>query len=194
MKFDHEIPNSFTYQEYLDLIDGLLEVGKTTGEKQTETLLDFTTLNRRRMKRLDKTVQVNGELREKISKIKGKQRWIVLTEAWCGDAAQNLPLLAKMASENENIELRLILRDENPDIMNDFLTNGGKSIPKLIAIDEASEVVFTWGPRPEPAQHLLREYKANPNGRSYEEFNIELHTWYARDKTVSAQEELVRLL
>lgn len=115
----------------------------------------------------------------------------MLTEAWCGDAAQNLPVIAKVAQLNPHITLTLLLRDEHPEIMDVYLTHGGKSIPKLIAVAENGTELFTWGPRPEALQELVEAYKANPD-RPYAEFLEEVQRWYNADKTESVQRELVK--
>ena len=85
---------------------------------------------------MDKTLTVHEDVSEKISSIKSKLIWLVLSEGWCGDAAQLLPVINKKAELSENIKLKVLLRDENEELMNQFLTNGGKAIPKLIIIEE----------------------------------------------------------
>ncbi len=194
MKFNHQLNNTYSYGEYVELVNELVENHKTTGKNQSDILVEYTSLNRQRIKRLDKTVKISSELSEKLENLSKKQRWIVLTEAWCGDAAQTIPLLAKMANESDQIDLQLILRDENPLIMNDFLTNGAKSIPKLIALDEDNNVLYTWGPRPHFAQEMLLAFKNKPDGRSQDDFTKDLHTWYSRDRTKASQEEFLSIL
>ena len=102
-------------------------------------------------------------------------------------------MLAAVAKLNPLVDLQLLLRDENPDLMDLYLTNGGKSIPKLIAVDGAFNEIFNWGPRPAGAQHMMEEYKKNPV-KSYKEFGEDIHKWYAADKTLSVQKELLDIL
>ena len=116
-------------------------------------------LNDRRMKRLDKTIKISEETIQEFQKVKQPQTWLVLTEGWCGDAAQNLPILDKIASDTANIDLKIVLRDENLDLMDLFLTNGGRSIPKLIALDKDNNVLDFWGPRPTIATKMVADYK-----------------------------------
>jgi hypothetical protein len=119
---------------------------------------------------------------------------LVITEGWCGDAAQNLPILNTIAEAIEGIDLKLILRDEHLDIMDQFLTNGGRSIPKLIAIEkESNEIIGVWGPRPYKAQQMMVEFKENPTVE-YSEFVKEVQLWYARDKGKSVEKEIIDLL
>jgi hypothetical protein len=115
-----------TYQTYREMIDELLAENKTTGSIHTEAYLDYSRMNVKRMNRLDKTAKVSSELEKVIKSIAVPQIWLVITEAWCGDAAQNIPFLVKLAALNPKIELRLILRDENPELMDEYLTEGAR--------------------------------------------------------------------
>ena len=166
---------------------------RTTGPKQSESLSHYTKLNLARMQRLNKKAEIHDSLREAVDQVDIPQTWYILTEAWCGDAAQNLPTIVAASLSNPLITVRLLLRDENPELMDEYLTNGGRSIPKLIAVDEDLNEIFTWGPRPAGAQELLRAYKANP-GKSYSEFSEDIQRWYIADKTASLQNELQELL
>ncbi|HNP18281.1 MAG TPA: thioredoxin family protein [Fulvivirga sp.] len=185
--------NAISYSEYRQLIDGLLDQKKTTGEDHSDKMIEYTQLNVQRMSKWDKISIINDELALAIENITKKQHWLIITEAWCGDAAQNIPIISKMADLNENIELRFILRDENLDIMDNYLTNGGRSIPKLIILDEDFNELGTWGPRPEPVQKLLAEFKSNPEA-SYEDFAVIVHTWYGKDRNATIQKEFLSLL
>ncbi|AVR45085.1 thioredoxin family protein [Christiangramia fulva] len=183
----------FTYKEFFEWMQSLAKAGKTSGDDQTQVLADFTALNCRRMSRLNKTLILNDELKKALDTISEVQEWIVITEAWCGDSAQNLPLIAKMADFSDTIELKIILRNKNPELMEKYLTNGSKSIPKLIVFNKSGKELFAWGPRPVPAQALLEEWKREPAGRNWEAFETELHTWYARDKARTIQQEFIEI-
>lgn len=185
---------AMTYESYHQLIKNLLEENKTTGPDQSGKMINYTRLNFQRMKRVYKITQLDSELAEAVQKLNRKLTWLVLTEAWCGDAAQNIPVLAKIAEESENIDLQLILRDEHLDIMDNYLTNGGRSIPKLICLDQDTfEELGTWGPRPEPFQKMVLHYKENPI-EDYESFTENLHKKYNEDKAQTIQSELLILL
>ncbi len=183
----------FTYKEFYEWMQHLAKTGKTSGDDQTQVLADFTALNRRRMSRLNKTLSLNTELKEVVDTISRKQEWVVITEAWCGDSAQCLPVIGKIAEYSEKVSLKIVLRYKNPKLMEQYLTNRSKSIPKLIAFDSTGEELFTWGPRPGPAQELLTDWKNNPAGRNWEAFETELHTWYARDKSKTMQQEFIEI-
>lgn len=180
---------AYTYSAYMHLMETVVQENRTTGPKQSEALSHYIKLNLARMQRLYKTAAIHESLREAISQVDIPQTWYILTEAWCGDAAQNLPTIVAASLSNPLITVRFLLRDENPELMDAYLTNGGRSIPKLIAVDEDFNELFTWGPRPAGAQALLREYKANPV-KSYSEFSEDIQRWYIADKTESLQNEL----
>ncbi len=189
------IDQAMNYAEYRGLIDLLLEENKTTGDNHSDTMLDYTRINVQRMKRWDKIAKVGEEIQDEVRKIDSPQVWLILTEAWCGDAAQNIPYIEKLASHNENIKIRYILRDENPEVMDDYLTNGGRSIPKLVALEEGTlQEKFTWGPRPQEVQQKMLDYKANPDSMSAEEFKSSIHLWYAKDKNSTLEKEFLSLL
>ena len=190
------ISSSMNFEEYLALLNDLYAQGKTTGENQSEELLNYAKMNLQRMKRLNKTVSISDQLLGAINSTETpKMTWLVLTEGWCGDAAQNIPLLNKLAVVSDKIELKLILRDEHLDIMDQFLTNGGRSIPKLIALNpEDFSVLGTWGPRPKPSQELINEFKLKNPDAPFSELAAALQLWYARDKTQAQQVELIECI
>ncbi len=189
------ITSGISYEEYRELIDTLLAEGKTTGENQSEQIVEYAKLNNQRMNRIDKHTELTEDAASVLKNIRKPQTWVVLTEGWCGDAAQNVPVIAKMAAASDKISLKLLLRDEHPDIMDAYLTNGGRSIPKLIALDdESQEELFIWGPRPEPAQEIMHVFKNNPNSRERKEVYQQIHKWYADDKSETMQKEIADLI
>jgi len=185
--------NAYSYTDYMLLMEKVVLENRTTGLKQSDELNYYTRLNLSRMQRLNKKITIGEELKLAVDEFQTPQTWFILTEAWCGDAAQNIPVIAALALSNPMITVKLLLRDENPEIMDAYLTNGGRSIPKLIAVDEEFNELFTWGPRPAQAQQMLQEYKANPV-KSYKEFSEDIQRWYIADKTASIQKELKVLL
>lgn len=182
-----------TYAAYRTMIDQLLSENKTTGDNHSEAMIHYTKMNAQRMKRIDKTAKLTDETLANIARIERPQTWVVITEGWCGDAAQIVPVLEKIANTSDKVDLKLILRDENPEVMDAYLTDGARSIPKLVALDsETLEEIGTWGPRPTPAHEMVMEYKKTKEttGESYLDFATRLHKWYAKDKTQTTQQEL----
>ncbi len=193
---DKAIDESMTYSGYRALMGNLVDAGKTTGANQSDFYVKVTALNESRMKRLDRKATMSEGLSAALEKISKEWFILALTEAWCGDAAQILPVVNKVAEGNSKLKLRLILRDEHLELMDLFLTDGGRSIPKFLFVDSHSmEVVMEWGPRPSYAQEMAMEYKYMEEPKEdYNAFNTRLHTWYARDKTASTQAELTGLM
>ncbi|WP_200974211.1 thioredoxin family protein [Echinicola sp. 20G] len=192
----HElIDQAMSYTQYKELIDQLFSESRTTGNNHSEAMIEYTRINIQRMKRWDKTSKVGEEAVELVKKLDRKQVWLVLTEGWCGDGAQNMPYIEKLAAFSDLVEVKYILRDENLEVMDDYLTNGGRSIPKLIALDkETLEELFTWGPRPSELQKMVMDYKADPQGVSQPDFNNRVHLWYAKDKNQTLERDFVTLL
>lgn len=192
---ESHVQKGISYKEYRKMIDALLAEGKTTGENHSKDMLHYTELNIQRMNRVEKTEKLSEEMLKTIDNFDSKMVWVVMTEAWCGDAAQNVPMLAKIADSTDKIDLKLLLRDEYPEVMDEYLTNGGRSIPKLVALNsETLDELFTWGPRPEPVQSVMIDFKNNPKGRTRQEVIVEIQKWYAKDKGRTLQNELVDLM
>jgi Thioredoxin len=185
--------NSFSYKEYREHVSKSIQEGKSTGHTQTEDLLQYSELNETRLKRLDKTIKVISEIENQLSNLSEKYTWLVISEGWCGDAAQIVPIINKMAEVSNFIDLRIVLRDDNDELMNEFLTNGARAIPKLIVLDKDNNVIGSWGPRPEPARKLIADYKA-ANGVVDEPAKIELQKWYLQDKGITTQKEITSLM
>jgi hypothetical protein len=183
----------FSYSEYLTMVNTLAEQNIVTGNVQSEGLLNTSQVNLHRITRLDKKATLTPELKEVLAQVNTKWTWYVITEGWCGDASQNLSYIAKIAELNPNIELKLLLRDDNPEIMDAYLTNGGKAIPKLICInEETGEELGLWGPRPQHIQFQVDALKAEGPEAFKAKFGKMLHVWYGKDKGKSVQEELTK--
>ncbi|AUC85991.1 thioredoxin family protein [Polaribacter sp. ALD11] len=189
---ENSLKKTISYTDYRALVRNLLVEGKSTGPEQSEALTNYSLLNDRRMKRLDKTIKISEEAILEFKKIKQPQTWLVITEGWCGDAAQNLPVLNKIAATTDKIDLKIVLRDENLALMDLFLTNGGRSIPKLIALDKDNNVIDSWGPRPTIATKMVSDYKA-AHGSLDPQFKEDLQLWYNKNKGQSVQEDFIHL-
>ena len=186
--------NSHSYAEYRKLVSDLLLEGKSTGNEQSENLTHYSELNETRMNRLDKTMKITDENSLKLKSLKSEYIWLVISEGWCGDAAQLLPIINKMAIDSGKIELKIVLRDENEELMKLFLTNKKKSIPIVIVVEKATgSVLGKWGPRPIGATNLITDYKKE-FGVIDETAKTNLQLWYLHDKGISTQNELVNLM
>lgn len=195
---------SYSYREYREMIDRLLSNGMTTGTNHSQAYLDYTKMNVQRMKRHEKTDTLSAGLKEAVIAIQKPQYWILLTEAWCGDAAQTVPFIAKIAEQSSLIHLDVILRDENLDIMDRFLTDAvSRSIPKLVIYqaDVALDLdgylecdpIAVWGPRPASLQTLYKAW-IREEGIEFTEIAERIHKWYADDKNAEIDAEFTHLL
>jgi Thioredoxin len=182
-----------SYNEYRRLINALIIIGKSTAKKDSEYLVEYSKLNVARMNHIDKTIETIPGWSEAVEQIVAPQTWLVLTEGWCSNSAQIVPVLDKIVPLNSNIELKFLLRDENTGLMDWYLTNGkSRSIPKLIAVDENSAELFNWGPRPKVLQEMC--YHMRADGIDNDTIKEEMHKWYAHDKTITTQKEILELL
>jgi len=183
-----------SYEEYKALVLELMKQGKSTGPVQNESRANFTKINNQRMKRLDKQTRLSEEAVSMTEKVDKDFTWLVLTESWCGDAAQTLPVINKFSEVSDKIDLKVVLRDENDDLMSQFLTDGNKSIPKLIVIEnESKKVVSSWGPRSEKATRMIQEYKQK-HGKVDDKIKKDLQVWYNKDKGKQIEKEMISLL
>ncbi len=183
----------FSYQEFLAYAAEEVALNeRNPGRIADPKYAHYTKLNFQRMKRWDKTFEPDAQIVEQIKRAT-PQEWWVITEAWCGDSAQNLPVIAALAAAS-GTSLRIVLRDEHPEIMAQYLTKGTKSIPILVSFDKEANELFRWGPRPAAAQRLMEDWKAHPAGRDFEAFELEMHRWYTDNKGRDTQAELSELL
>ena len=187
--------HSHSYPEYRKLVSDLLKDDKSTGNEQSPALTNYSHLNDTRMNRLDKTLKVPQENAHKLESLNNEYIWLVISEGWCGDAAQLLPVFNKLVEASEGkIDMRIVLRDENEELMNLFLTNKGKAIPKLIVINkETSGALAHWGPRPKGAIDLIENYKKE-HGAIDDAAKADLQMWYLHDKGMSCQEEIIWMM
>lgn len=180
------------YSDYLSLFDDILNGTNTHSPYDDPHYVEYTKLNHSRMHRWEKKGMLSPETISTVQSISIPQTWILITEPWCGDASHIVPFIAKMAELNPLITLQIQLRDSEDSEIDKYLTNGGKSIPKLIVRDEYGKDIFHWGPRPEPCQALFLKMKNE--GIAPDEQKIALQNWYNRDESQTLQREVVRLL
>jgi arsenate reductase (thioredoxin) len=181
------------YADFIQLTNELAEAGKTTGPDQSEKMVHYTVLNAQRLKRGNKTIGLTPELQALLPSITQPIRFLYINEAWCGDAAQTLPAVQRITEALPEAGLRVVLRDENPELMDLYLTQGTKrSIPILIAFDQNGKELFHWGSKPKTLVTLMETWATE--GLDYDAIKEKQHLWYAKDRGISVQEELLPLL
>ena len=189
------LAGGFSYPEFVEFTEQLIQENHTTGANQSEEYLAYTRMSLQRMVRWNKTSKVSEKLEQLLLRVNQPQVWLVITEAWCGDGAQSIPHLAKLADLNPLITLKIVIRDEHPELMDAYLTNGSRSIPKLIVITaDLQYELFTWGPKPKYLLDRLAAFKQNSGGLTYPEFLEEIHLWYAKNKQKDLESEIYPLI
>jgi thiol-disulfide isomerase/thioredoxin len=189
----NSLQHSMSYSTYREFLKTLVEANSNSGNEKSESLAEFTKLNDKRMNRWDKTLKISEEDQNRLSHFNDNITWLVITESWCGDAAHIVPVLYKVA-ELININFRIVLRDENLELMDMFLTNGASAVPKLIMIDNVTgEVLNTYGPRPTEATKMVLDYKEK-HGVITAEFKEELQHWYNNNKGQNIVDDLTKML
>lgn len=175
------LDDAFTYEAYRNFLAALMAEGKTTGNNQEEKLVEYARLNIARMNRIDKTFEAEGVVLDRMQRLPDGVMLLTITEGWCGDAAQIVPVIDKIA-QAAGIVHKLVLRDEQPRLMDDFLTNGkSRSIPITILLDTHTMQVYGhWGPRPAGASQLVERLREQLAPK--EAVTTQLHSWYATDK------------
>jgi Thioredoxin len=192
--FKDNQPNKiYIYEEYINLSKDKINNTKVEElEGQEKIYFEYRKMNLHRTNRIQKTFKPDEELVDKIKNISKPQTWLVITEDWCGDSAQNLPYILSYIESNPLIELLIILRDNNLETIDNYFVEGNpRSIPKIVGFDESGNELFIWGPRPKFAQDLVQQLKAE--GYTKDEFNKELHLWYGRNKGKELEKELVAI-
>lgn len=180
------------FHEYLGLFDQILTAKNPPAPYDKPAYINYVKLNQSRMARWTKTLELHPDLIDALSDIEEPQHWIMISEPWCGDAAHCMPFLVAIAEKSPKVTYEIQLRDSEPFLINDYLTNGGKSIPKLIARDQDGKDLFTWGPRPAEAQEVFNTLKAD--NADYEEITLKLQAWYNANKGQAIQQELLDLV
>lgn len=185
---------AYTYDEFRQLISGLAAERRTTGPEQSPGLIRYTDQNQGHLDRAYALPLVPA-LVAKVRELPRPEEWLVLGEAWCGDTAHILPILAHLADESSGrVTLHVVLRSEHPELMAAHQTNGKNSIPKLIRRDAATGAdLGDWGPRPAAAQELAHRLHSDKLLHTNQVVK-EMNEWYAADNGQSLQQELLALL
>jgi hypothetical protein len=186
------IEEGFNYEDYRTYLKSLV-ANKTSEEIEKDVLLGYTILNNKRMDRLDKTLKLSDETINSIENLAKPFTFLVISEGWCGDTAQIVPILNKIATYSPKIDLKIVFRDENETLMDQFLTNGSRSIPKVILVDKNNKVINSWGPRPSTATKMVLDYKEK-HGVVDAAFKKDLQIWYNKDKGNTTQLDIINLL
>ncbi|MFT5010193.1 MAG: hypothetical protein ACI888_000633 [Flavobacteriales bacterium] len=194
-RIQKSLEKALSFKEYISLIEKLHLENKATSFQDNEEFFAYSKLGLTRTLRIFKTIKLSPEISLKVKSRANNQTWLLITESWCGDASQTVPIIAKLASLNAQVELKIVLRDSNKGLMEHYLTNGAESIPILAILDKNLEETGRWGPRPEPAKKKVLAYKNLEEPKPpYSELSTELQKWYNKDKGALTQTELLEII
>lgn len=180
--------NALTFEEYMDVAQR--RVNETPG---TDDYFQYYELGLQRMERTVKTFKPDENLLENLNSKNFKGKILIISEPWCGDASATVPAVSKFF-EAAGIEVRIFLRDSDTSLIDQYLTNGTQSIPKVLVLDEHLDVKDVWGPRPEYGNDLLAKFKADETAYPREEFYNDLQVYYAKNRGQDAINEILKLV
>lgn len=180
---------AISFDEYVKIGEQRLQ---NPANEQEKSFAEYYQLGLQRMERFLKVYSTDEE---QLADLKSKNfngKILIISEVWCGDASATVPVIEKFF-EGKN-EVQIFLRDSDPSLIDQFLTDGSQSIPKVIILDENYNVINSWGPRPKYGHELLLKYKADPENFPKEQFYHDLQIYYSRNKGKDAISELLELL
>lgn len=184
--------NGLSYEEYLFEWQEEINTPLEEMEAEDRKYAYYARYNYERSENVFDSYSPSEALEQLVSSIQEPQLWMVLTENWCGDSAYNLPVLVRAAELSDEVTLRILYRDDHPDIMGQYLTGTSRSIPKLVAFAEDGTELFQWGPRPRDLQQLREELVRKGLGK--ERIIEELLNQYEQGAWRQVDDELVHEL
>jgi hypothetical protein len=180
------------FKDYLTHFEQILSAKKQVAPYDDPAFLNYAKLNWSRMNRWLKKGVISDDSKAVVQSIHAPQKWILIVEPWCGDAAHIVPIIELLAQQNQNISLDIQLRDTEPFLIHSYLTNGAKAIPILIIRDQLNEDLVVWGPRPKGCAAVQESLKAK--NIPLEELKVALQNWYNADAGKEIQQEIVAKL
>lgn len=186
------LQQSISFNEYLQYAKDMLnEKIPRTGMYKEDNIIRYTRSNLEKINDVLQNVTLNQKLYNTLSGITDEWVWAVISEPWCGDAAWNVPALYLISSAADKIEFRIFLCDANPEIINNYQTNGGNAIPKLVCIRRRDgKELGVWGPRPDVLQQQVLEQKKQPDFE-FSKFIKVVNEWYKQDMAAALQSEMI---
>ena len=179
--------NAVTFDEYIKETERRIEVQNPEDDHN-----EYYELGLQRMNRTLKTYKADEEQLETLKSKNFKGKILIISEPWCGDASATVPAVT-IFFEGHN-DVRIFYRDSDTSLIDQFLTNGTQSIPKILILNEDFSLKNVWGPRPQYGTELLKKFKENPETYPREEFYNDLQVYYAKNKGKDAIQEILELL
>jgi hypothetical protein len=186
-----KINNQLSIEDYQSFFEKISKKEIVEKPYDEEDFFLYTEANFKRSEKIKTKIELNKKLYNELNEGIAHWTWILITEPWCGDASFIQPVIEAICLAGD-IDLKIALRDKNEDLMDAYLTNGGKSIPKLIVIDDQYNEVFNWGPRPAELQDQIENLLKT--GGSYDDKLKLAHQWYHKHGNEAIQHELLNLI
>lgn len=180
--------NAVSFEAYMAVAKDRVE-NPVDGDDKNE----YYELGLQRMDRTLKTFKVNPDTLEKLKAKNFAGKILIISEPWCGDASATVPAVSKFF-EAAGSEVKIFLRDSDTTLIDQYLTDGTQSIPKVLILNEDFTVKDVWGPRPKFGTQLLKKFKADEVAYPREEFYNDLQVYYAKNRGADAIEEIINLI
>lgn len=182
------LEKGISYVQYLEKVETQMNQMQAKGDPKG--YVQYYSLGLTRMERWNKTFKLSEEQKSLLKNITPDFQVLTISEGWCGDASQILPIV-ELIFQELGVEHKIVFRDENPELMDEFLTEGARSIPIIIGVDKEGNEIFRFGPRPSYGMELLKKNKENPEEYSTHQFHKDLQVFYNQDKGASIFNELL---
>ncbi|WP_414042377.1 thioredoxin family protein [Macrococcus animalis] len=135
-----------------------------------EQYINQMNVNKAEMHKIYESFELPND--ERLLQLKDKHlKAIAITEDWCGDAMMNLPVLMKIAEVAE-FPISVIMRDSNLELMDQYLTNGARSIPIFIFLDQDNTEFAVWGPRAQTIQEYVVDIRKDLPAKDDTDFEV----------------------
>ncbi len=191
MSLNTYFTEGLSYENYIEYTEDALEAEIEIDDPQE--LVQYYAINLQRMRRIHKTFKFSNAQKKRIEAIENNFKILIITEGWCGDASQIVPIVERLA-EALKVECKFVLRDQHMDLMENYKTNNTISIPIIVGVDQEGEELFRFGPRPARGMEILTKFKENPDRYSKEEFHEDLQRYYNENKGEDTVNELLDLI
>lgn len=191
MNLTEYINKGLSYEDYITRVEDDLE--NEIENDDPKEYVQYYALGLQRMNRIFKTFSLNPAQETRVKSTTNNLKLLVITEGWCGDASQILPVVEKLANAL-NVSTHYVLRDENMELMEKYKTNGAASIPIIIGVNDENEEAFRFGPRPQAGMEMLARFKSNPDTYSADDFHEDLQKYYNKNKGEDIVNEILDLI
>ena len=191
MNLSNYLEKGYSYSDYLTKVEKTFQELEESGDEKG--FAQYYSMNLKRIDRLNKTFELSEAQKEQLKSVNTNFSLLVISEGWCGDAAQSMPIVNKIMEEL-GVTQKILFRDENPELMDAYLTDGARSIPMYVGVDANGKELFRFGPRPKAGMDMLDKHKSDPESYTADEFHKDLQVWYNQDKGESTFNELLQIL